>query len=276
MSFFILPPLFTSAEAAITVFDESWAIKALGKYTITSFSQEQPAQYTTAKPWSFGLGLRYKDVSASVSLPSFYASGGHPFESFDIQLSSYYDSVYYEVFCRRYQDFTDKKTGNNGVDLRVFSSGISAGWLQNGKRHSLSAAYDLDCRQLSSSGSIILGIGIFYTSIFGGDERIKHYNETQRFVYSGPNLGYSYTIIFPNDIFLNVNFVIGLNAGLNITANTWHFIPDIIPKLSFGHHNKSWSINFTAGGNYTAIPREVNTADHLLSGAMKVTFSNRF
>jgi hypothetical protein len=274
--FFMLLPVFAGAEDAIVAFDESWAIKASGKYVITRFNQELSARYTTARPWALGLGVRYKDISASLSLPSLYAFDEHPAESFDLQVSSYYESLYYEAFCKRYQDFTDGDSDHKSVDLRVFSSGISAGWLQNSKRHSLSAAYDLDCKQLSSSGSVILGMGVFYTSILGEDERVKRYNTVQHFVYAGPNVGYSYTFIFPNSIFLNMNLVIGLDMGLNVTAHTWLFIPGIMPKLSLGHHNTSWSINVITGCNYTAIPWDMNTVDHLLPVTMKVTFSNRF
>jgi hypothetical protein len=271
---------FIFADDAIVPFDESWAINISAKYVITSFSQEQSGQYTTDRPWAMGLGIRYKNTSAALLLPSFYAFTEHPFESFDIQLSSYYDFMYYEAFCKRYQGFTEgemaDETDSNNIDLSVFFSGISAGWLLNGKNHSLSAAYDLDCKQLSSNGSPIMGFGVFYTSIFSNDKNINRYNDKQHFIYFGPNLGYTYTFIFSKNIFLNMNLVIGLDAGININRNKWLFIPIVMPKLSFGHHNKTWSINVSAGCHYTAIMWNIDSIDNLLPATMTVTFSKRF
>jgi hypothetical protein len=276
LSLFLIPSLFTTAGDMVVPFNESWAIKVSGRYVTASFTQDQSAQYTVKKPWTLGLGVRYKDVSASLFLPSFRVFANRPFESFDIQLSSYYDFMYYEAFCKRYQDFSDKERENENVDLHIFSSGISAGWLLNGKNHSLSAAYDLDCKQLSSNGSVVLGLGIFYTSILSGDENIKRYNDNQHLIYFGPHVGYSYTFIFSKNIFLNMNFTAGLDAGYNVTADKWLFIPLIMPKISFGHHHKTWSINIAAAGNYTAIPWDMNTVDKLLPATLKVTFSKRF
>jgi hypothetical protein len=268
------------ADDTIVPFDETWAITISAKYVITSFSQEQSAQYTTDRPWAMGLGIRYKTTSAALLLPSFYAFDEHPFESFDVQLSSYYDFIYYEAFSKRYQGFTERTAESEGddknIDLRVFSSGISAGWLLNGENHSLSAVYDLDCKQSSSSGSPIIGFGVFYTSIFSDDENIKRYADNQSFIYFGPNVGYSYTFVFPNNIFLNMNLVIGLDAGININTNRWLFIPLITPKLSFGHHNNAWSINVSAGCNYTAIIWDADSIDNLRPATMTVTFSKRF
>jgi hypothetical protein len=277
---FIKLTLSVFADTPIVPFDESWAINLSAKYVITSFSQEQSAQYTTDRPWAMGLGIRYKNTSATLLLPSFYAFDEHPFESFDAQLSSYYDVFYYEAFSKRYQGFMEGTAGSGGdnknIDLQVFSSGISAGWLLNGKNHSLSAVYDLDCKQVSSNSSPILGFGVFYTSIFSDDKNIKRYSDNQHFIYFGPNAGYSYTFVFSKNIFLNINLVIGLDAGLNINTNKWLFIPLIMPKLSFGHHNNTWSINAAAGCNYTAIMWDTGSIDNLLPATMTVIFSKRF
>jgi hypothetical protein len=274
---FLIVSLFpVLADDAIVSFDESWAINISAKYVITSFSQEQLKQYTTDRPWAMGLGLRYKNTSASLLLPSFYAFDEHPFESFDLQLASYYDVFYYEAFCKRYQGFTDGEADSKNIDLRIFSSGISTGWLLNGKNHSLSAAYDLDRKQLSSSGSPIIGFGVFYTSIFSDDKNIKRYADKQHFIYVGPNIGYSYAFIFFNNIFLNMNLVIGLDAGININTNKWLFVPLVMPKLSFGYHNKTWSINIAAGCHYTAVMWDASSIDNLLPATMTVTFSKRF
>jgi hypothetical protein len=272
----ISPRLLVGAGDEIIPFEETWAVIVAGKYVVASFSPEEPGSYTTDRPWALGFGLRYKNNSLSLFLPSFYAFDDTPFESFDVQLASYYDSVYYEAFCKRYRGFSNGEAENKIIDLKIFSSGISVGWVQNNKNHSLSAVHDLDRRQLSSSGSVLLGFGVFYTSIFSDDANIKRYNDNQHLLYFGPAVGYSYTFIFPHSIFLNLSLAASLDAGININAGTWLFVPKVTPRLSFGHHNSTWSMNVSVGCDYTAILWNMNTVDYLMPATMTVTFSKRF
>jgi hypothetical protein len=143
------------------------------------------------------------------------------------------------------------------------------------KHHSLSAVYDLDSKQLISNGSFLLGMGVFYTSIFGNDNSIKHYADKQRFIYFGPNVGYSYTFVSRYNIFFNIRLSIGLDAGINTSENRWLFIPQIMPKLSFGYHGDSWSISFIGDCNDTIILWDKNNFDNLLLSSMTITFSKQ-
>jgi hypothetical protein len=72
-----------------------------------------------------------------------------------------------------------------------------------------------------------------------------------------------------------MNLVIGFDAGYNVNKNNWLFVPLLMPKISFGHHHNTWSINVTAGCNYTAIIQDMNTIDNLIPATMTVTFSKR-
>jgi hypothetical protein len=272
----LLQPTVLSAgeEDAIVPFGNAWSVNISAKYGTAGFTPEQSGNYTADLPWSLGLGVRYKHIAASLYLPSFYAFDRRFFESFDLQLASYYKMFYYEAFCKRYQDFTDGKTEPKSVDLRALSSGVSAGWVQNSKHHSLSAVYDLDSKQQSSNGSVILGFGVFYTSIRSGGT--KCYRDTRRLVYFGPNIGYSYTFLFPGNIFLNMNLIIGLDAAINMNTNEWLFIPQATPRISFGHHGNAWSINAAIGCNYTAILWDMKAVDLFMPATMTLTYSKRF
>jgi hypothetical protein len=258
----------------IVPFKESLAINFFGTYNIISFNQEESA-YRAEQPWALGFGVRYKNIALSLSLPSFYAFESNIFDSFDIQINSYYDVMYYETFFKRYQKFYVEEDEDNSIDMSLFSTGISAGWIQNNKQHSLRAVYDLDGRQLRSSGSFLLGMGVFYTSIYTDNDNIKHYAHQQRFVYFGPNLGYSYTFIFSRNIFLNINYLVGLNAGINTNTRQWSFIPQLIPKISFGHHNNSWSVNLIAGTNFQVFFWNENGSDNFLASTITLAFSKR-
>jgi hypothetical protein len=199
------------------------------------------------------------------------------FRSFDVQSNSYYDDIYYEAFCRRYQGFSSGEEHDRTViDLTMFSAGISAGWIQISENHSLSAVYDLDKIQMTSSGSFLLGFGIFYTSISSNEDAIQNYREKQHLIYFGPTAGYSYTLILPHNMFFNINLAAALNAGFSIDEDKWLMVPQLMPRISFGHHNQSWSINFAGSSNYTNIVWDKGNLDNLLAGTMTVAFSKRF
>jgi hypothetical protein len=264
-----------AAEENISLFNDKFALNFSGIYTISGFSQDK-MWYNADKPWALGLGIRIKNISLGLSFP-IYSFDINPFYSFDFQTNSYYDAVYYKAFCRRYQGFTyGEEPEKIKIDLTLFSAGISAGWIQNNKNHSLSAIYDLDKMQITSSGSFLYGFGVTYTSIYCEDSTIENYAERQHFIYFGPAAGYSYTWIFPQNIFLNMNLVIGLNAGNNINENKWLIVPQLMPNISVGHHDKAWSINFAGSCDYTNIIWDNTDFDTLLAGTMAVTFSKRF
>jgi hypothetical protein len=265
----------TASNQNIVYFDEPFALNVFGAYGITSFSQEQEAEYQAQNPWALGFGLRYKQVSFSFSLPSFYVFDDTQFKSFNIQINSYYDAIYYETFLKNYQGFSLTNSDDTYIDLNLFLMGISAGWILNNKNHSLSAVYDLDSRQLTSSGSFLFGIGGFYTSIYSGNDSIRHYADKQRFIYFGPNAGYSYTFVFPHNMFLNINHFLGLDAGINTNENRWLFVPQIMPKISFGYHSNSWSINFIGSCNDIIIFWDRTNFDNILYATMTITFSKR-
>jgi hypothetical protein len=134
----------------------------------------------------------------------------------------------------------------------------------------------LDGRQLSSSGSFLLGVGVFYISIYGSDDSIRRYDDKQRFIYFGPNASYSYTFVFPHNMFFNIKLSIGLDAGINTNENRWLFIPQIMPKISFGYHRNSWSINFIGDCNDTIIFWDRNNFDNILLSNLTIAFSKRF
>jgi hypothetical protein len=72
---------------------------------------------------------------------------------------------------------------------------------------------------------------------------IERYAEKQRLIYLGPNGGYSYTWVFDN-IFLNIHFIAGFNASLNINTTQRFFTPALLPKMALGYHSKTSPADF--------------------------------
>jgi hypothetical protein len=95
-------------------------------------------------------------------------------------------------------------------------------------------------------------------------------------IYFGPAAGYSYTWVFPHDIFCNVNLTTGFNMGINAVSGTILFVPQIMPKFAVGYHGKSWSVNAIGGCTYTTMLWPGKGFDSLLAATMTLAFSRRF
>jgi hypothetical protein len=188
--------------------------------------------------------------------------------------------MYYETFAKRYQKFyiSDDdgiiKQKNAGLD--VMSVGMLTGWIGNHENHSLRSVFTLSEKQTASSGSFLYGLGAFYTSIYSQNETTSRYIKRQHIVYFGPTAGYSHTWIFKHDIFLNLALNIGANLGIGINDPQILFIPQVNPKIIFGHHNSSWSVNAVMGANASLLLWGKGNFDILAPVTMSITFSKRF
>jgi hypothetical protein len=218
------------------------------------------------------LGIRYKNISARFFIPLFYDNN-----PFDMQINFYFDKIYYETFFKQYTNFQGSEDSNDDTSLNIVSGGILAGWIQNNKNHSLSSIYNLDKKQTASSGSFLYGFGVFYTSIHSSGESNTKYAEKQHLVYFGPTAGYSYTWVL-GKVFFNLYLTAGINAGIDPGGGTLLFVPQIMPKFTAGHHNKSWSVNVIGGCTYTGFFRSGldGGMDTLLTATMTLGFSKRF
>ncbi|AEF84217.1 hypothetical protein TREPR_2715 [Treponema primitia ZAS-2] len=77
-------------------------------------------------------------------------------------------------------------------------------------------------------------------------------------------------------MFLNTGLNIGANLGINTTDTKMLFMPQINPKITFGHHNASWSINMVMGCNASVLLWNMGNFDVLIPATMSMTFSKRF
>ncbi|GMO70317.1 MAG: hypothetical protein Ta2A_18890 [Treponemataceae bacterium] len=196
--------------------------------------------------------------------------------------------MYYEIFFKRYDNFYldngEETLARKNTGLDIMSSGIMAGWIHNHKNHSLRSVFTLSEKQTVSSGSFLYGFGVFYTSIrfnssinyLPQNETMTRYNKRQHIVYFGPTAGYSYTWILPHDMFLNLGLIVGANLGVTINDAKILFVPQINPKITFGHHNTSWSVNAVMGCNTSILLWDKDNFDIVVPATMSVTFSKRF
>ena len=257
------------AEEAITEFDENMAINFFGNYKMGVFAQNDSKEYATDLPWNGGVGIRYKDISAQISVPVSFNDW-----AFDFEISSYFDKIYFEGFLKHYKKLYDEDF-NEQSDLDIVSSGIRATWVNNHTNHSLSSVLRMDKKQNASSGSLLYGFGVFYSSIHSKMERIERYIERQHLMYFGPSIGYSYIWVFSNGIFINLSLNLLPNLGINTNKDRLLFAPQWEPRIIFGHHNHTWSINLIMMNNCTVLLWNKNDYDMLQLISVTIMFSKR-
>ena len=224
------------AEDTITSFDEKWALNFFLNYKSCIFENSLDSlEYLAERPWDIGLGLRYKNISAHISVPLFWGEQLKNW-SYDFEIDSYFDKVYYEAYFKRYPNLIYEDS-NERNKLDIHSSGIMATFIHNNENHSLGSVVKLDKKQETSSGSLLYGFGLFHSSLYSVTKEIERYSDRQHFLYFGPSIGYSYTWVFENGMFLNFNCVFFTNPAININTGKWLFLPHVEPKIVIGHHN---------------------------------------
>jgi hypothetical protein len=238
-----------------------------------AFRASETPEYRTDKPFNVGLGMRYKYVSASISVPLLFDDIFNIW-SFDFELDSYFDKVYYKAYFKSYQNlFIPDIDAADRLDIH--SSGLMASFVHN-HNHSLSSVNKLDRKQNISNGSLLYGFGIFHTSLFSPTETIMKFNDRQHLLYFGPSIGYSYTWVFQNNIFLNLSLVHFSTLSIHLNTEKWLYVPKFEPNIVVGYHHDTWSANLKMM-NYTDIIIWNNqNVDILALVSVTLLFSKRF
>jgi hypothetical protein len=259
------------AEENIIAFPENMALNVYGNYNLAAFDHEDIG-YRTDKPWDIGFGLRYKDFSFSIIFPIPY-DGLLISPNFDFEVNSFFDTFFLEGYLKYYPNLYFNDTGMDS-GFEIHSAGIMANFLYNHENHSLSSIINLNKKQNKSSGSLLYGFGIYHSSLYSEDED-DYYSERQHIIYMGPTVGYSYTFVFNNGVFLNTSIIFKANAGVNIIDEKWIFIPQTEPKIIFGCHRNTWSFNLKLMNNVAFLLWNINEFDSLNLITINFMFSKR-
>jgi hypothetical protein len=248
------------AEDNITTFTEDWTFSLSANYNLGLLTQSDASQFRTNKPWNIGIGIRYKifSIKTSFSIPVTDSSVVKPSvskPSFDFEVASYYNRVYFGTYFKYYRDYYVADT-DEPVGLDTLSLGFTTTFVQNYKNHSLSSVNLLNKRQNISSGSFLYSLGAFYSSLYSSSEMISDFIEKQNIIYFGQGIGYSYIWAFKSGLFINASLVLFTNAGFNIITNKWLFIPHLEPNFVIGYHQNTWSVNLRIMNKTTVFLKE--------------------
>ena len=248
----------------ILKFSNNWTINASLNLQMLFFTQEDLFQCRGNKPLSMGIGVSYKKIALGFSfdLPLLYENNSTFSESNKIQFDRVPESINMEfdyigdkfvvnTHLNRHKsffineiNFTDRiEVTDSAVDLDIWLAGISFRWILRHERLSLQGVYKLNRRQITSSGSPLLGFGIYYNSISSQDMKLPGYETMQHYLYASPLIGYSYSWVFDHGLFINLDLGLGMNYGLNITKREFAFMPVILSNFTIGYHFRTWSFN---------------------------------
>jgi hypothetical protein len=237
----------------------------------------------------FGVGATWKflsvDFGYGLNLSRNEEKGNTDY--FDFQFHYYGRRLMFDIFLQNYTGFylwdieTEKIHGIR-PDLSVFQVGFLGEYLFNGKKFSSSAAFNQEEWQKKSAGSLLLGIGAYYSKIsadssFVLNSEIKD-RQTSRGFQFGPSIGYAYTWVMKENFFVTVSMSIGVHVGfgtINGKRKTEVF-PTVYPRLSAGYNGDKWALSLSFQNNsiYTSNPEAAEM--NLDIAEFKLVYSRRF
>lgn len=268
---YITQSIFT--EENIVTFDNKFALSLTNKYNFIEYFQGMDNGFYSYDIIDAGLGISYKNTffNFNFTLPLVYIIDEDMTFTFDSGIKYCGNKYFFECNLEYYNNFYHK---GKSINMGIFSVGLFAEYVFNNKNHSLGSVYALNSYQLRSSGSFLLGIDVLFSNMRSNDNDTKI--DKNNLIIFGPNIGYSYTFIFDHSLFLNVMFIIAPNIGINYDDGSFCFSPQMRPKLTLGHHEKSWSINVVFETNLSYYIKSNNFINALETADAGFTISKRF
>jgi len=201
----------------------------------------------------------------------------------DFQFHHYGRKFVYDLYFQRFKGFYDSDSKDEDVrlfpDMQIQQYGAYGHYVFNHKRYSYVAAFNQDEKQLKSTGSFLLGGGIYKTRI----------SSDSSFVYNGKNsfdnfqfgisVGYAYTWVLGRHWELSASATTGINFGSEKLSNfgkKLEVYPTVFPRVSAGYSRGDWSLGFSYVANmvFPLVSDKETIGIH--SGAFQLSFVKRF
>lgn len=292
--FITMLPAFAEADSLyIKRYKNQLIISAFSGVRLAGLAYENEEQklsqtYLPSTSAELGVGVAWNWFAASTKIYSFKPDNEHgKTTSFDFQSHWFLPKVQVSLSLQNYKGFyTEDEQNNDAIilrpDLNIKLYRLSAQYILNNKRFSYRSVFEYDERQCRSAGSLIFGLGLYYTTIKADSTLIlndidKNKVDTEDFQI-GPNVGYTYNYIFgkQKQWFLNGSMTIGLGVSIKNNDNQVKFFPTYYPRLAFGFNGKRWTMGLSVHFLSTQVSKMEDAIVSLNSGLFRLTYSYRF
>ncbi|MDR0312856.1 MAG: DUF4421 domain-containing protein [Treponema sp.] len=265
-------------EAEITKLSKTLTLRVFADYKLMIFQQNaEPSYFTANKPLDLGIGIGIFGfiIKFSMSIPVRYQeTETKKGLALDIKIDRFGTGSYNYAYLQYNTDFwhVDRGPGETAT-LNLLNIGLTHEIIFN-KNHSLSSVYVLDKKQSMSNGSLLLGGGVFFSSMKSGGYTAQNAYKDQYYLHFGPNIGYSYTWIFNKSLFLNMLLVGGTDLMISLADKKLdlHLGLQALPKFSFGYHGDKISWNVYLTGSYLFAYPGKDRQLNLFTGNIGATF----
>ncbi|MCQ2096896.1 MAG: DUF4421 domain-containing protein [Fibrobacter sp.] len=248
---------------AIAEFEKKFPLRFLCNYNFVSFwsSEFNKGAMNSNRPVDVGLGFGYRDLYFDFiySLPFTTGHDRSKSVAFETGLDFFPGNWWLQTKYRRYSGFTaGGKIDENGdksedifVDLWQRDMYLSALWMATADEYfTPRAAYFLDLKQETSAGSWIVG-GRFQ-SVMAKDHSgyLPFYSHSRETYSTWVDLGYTYSWVYDNGMFINLWGVAGIAIGSDEDASEALLLPEVIAKMAWGSIGETWSWNMVMEMEY--------------------------
>lgn len=242
--------------------------------------------YQPNNPFSTGIGFSGDRVGFSISygFKSFVGKEKGSTESFDFQYHFYGKKFIFDAIGQIYDGFFVDDYENNAIhlhkNLKTLKTGIFAQYVFNSEKFSYRAAYNQREIQIKSAGGFLLGGGMYYNEIYSDipnffDDTTGNKIKLTNFQF-GPSIGYAYSWILTQRLYLFFSISGGINAGFNDKQKKVNAYPTAIPRFAIGYNGKSWSLNFSYLNDYLFAYFVDDRQIAVSSGGFQFSFIKRF
>lgn len=290
-------PTFAIDSLYIKPFEQNFSLRTYFVQNHTSITQDfnvdqyKDFDYRTNRPLSIGLGVSWNNssISGSYGFPFLRNKQRGKTRTLAFQYHYYGRKIVLDFVLQRHKGMYKQHDEEDTPfeicpDTKVTQYGVSGFYVFNSNRFSYKSAFDLSELQLKSTGSFILGGGIYKNKIKaenpivitnkkGGTDSI---GDIQKNIQIGVNLGYAYTWIIKRKYFIALSMTVGANLGTESINEVGKRKPDLYPsfnpRLAIGYHGNEWSISTSFFDNqiYTFYSRSMNRGISTMSLQMTI------
>ena len=256
-------------SAGVSTFRERFSLRFLCNYNFVSIwnSEFKDGALISNRPVDLGLGFGYDSLFTlfgsswdfswdfKVALPFTTSKGLSSTQSFETGLNFFPRNWWLEGKFRSYSGFsTNDEENAEFVDLWILDMYLSALWMATAHaKFSPRSAYFLDRRQAESAGSMILGGRIQRNIAEDKDSVLAYYDNRRDLKTLWLDMGYTYSWIYDNGMFLNVWGVAGIACGRERADDGYAVLPESDLRMAIGYLGKKWSWNTVLKAGYSAI-----------------------